>query len=217
VTAQATRLLPLFILLALMISSPVLAEETSPSNVVEKLHGVFIDSMKNAETLGYQGRFEMLNPAIDVAYNLPFMAQKVLGSHWKKLTPEEQELWRGRFADYTVANYAGRFVGYTGESFETLGEQPWARDTMMVQTKLLLTSGDTKAVEFNYRLAMKDEGWRIIDVYMNGTVSELALRRSDFSSLLKREGFDKLVLTIGEKIAELEDRSDDKLAAELLR
>ena len=50
------------------------------------------------------------------------------------------------------------------------------------------------------------DGWKIIDVYMDGTVSELSLRRAEFSSVAKREGFNSLIQTLEAKI--------EKLAAE---
>jgi phospholipid transport system substrate-binding protein len=55
----------------------------------------------------------------------------------------------------------------------------------------------------SYRLGKKPEGWKVIDVYYNGTVSELALRRADYSSVLKRDGFDALIARVNAKIAEL--------------
>jgi phospholipid transport system substrate-binding protein len=51
----------------------------------------------------------------------------------------------------------------------------------------------------DYRLHQRDGAWRIVDVYLNGTVSELALRRSEYSSVVKRDGFDALVRSIEEK------------------
>ena len=92
----------------------------------------------------------------------------------------------------TVSNYAGRFVGEPGPSFETLGEEEGARGTRMVRTKLVQPSDED--VELNYRLRETDEGWRVIDCYMNGTVSEVALRRSEYGSVLRRDGFDALAI-----------------------
>jgi phospholipid transport system substrate-binding protein len=51
--------------------------------------------------------------------------------------------------------------------------------------------------------------WKIIDVYLDGTVSELALRRSEFSSIVKREDFDALIAAIDEKTAKLASDTDE--------
>ena len=55
-------------------------------------------------------------------------------------------------------------------------------------------------IAINYRMRPDGDGWRIIDVYLNGTVSELALRRSEYAAVLQRDGFDRLVASIDEKI-----------------
>ena len=48
-----------------------------------------------------------------------------------------------------------------------------------------------------------EDRWRIIDVYLNGTISELALRRSEYSSLIKREGFASLLAALDKRIDDL--------------
>ena len=67
----------------------------------------------------------------------------------------------------------------------------------------LVVPGDDDVI-LNYRLRKNSAGqWRIIDIYLKGTVSELALRRSDFSSILKNKGFGALVVAMNKKVAEL--------------
>jgi len=73
-----------------------------------------------------------------------------------------------------------------------------------VLTKIVVPDGEE--VQLNYRLVERDGTWKIIDVYLNGTVSELALRRSEYSSALKREGFDQLLDSIETKIADLKKK-----------
>jgi hypothetical protein len=43
---------------------------------------------------------------------------------------------------------------------------------------------------------------------MNGTVSELSLRRSEYSSTLKRKGFESLVTAVDEKATSLASGSE---------
>lgn len=168
---------------------------------VEKLHAALLEIMRSADELGYQGRFDTLTPVVDQTFDMPFMASKSVGRHWKTLPEADQQRWLELFRTHIKANYAGQFTGYTGESFETLGEEPAIRDTRVVRTRLTRPGEDD--VQLNYRLREVDGEWRIIDIYLNGTVSELALRRSEYSSVLKREGFEKLMSTIDEKVKEL--------------
>jgi phospholipid transport system substrate-binding protein len=109
----------------------------------------------------------------------------------------------------TMANYAGRFKGYSGQKFATLGTEPAGFDTVLVKTKLLQPDKSDDDVEINYRLRRVGEDWRIVDIYLSGTVSELALRRAEYGSVLERQGFDKLVTDIDSKIAALRAGTSD--------
>ena len=97
-----------------------------------------------------------------------------------------------------IANYAGRFDGYSGQSFETVGEEPSAQETVLVRTRLVQPEGEV--VQLNYRLREANGSWKIIDVYLNGTVSELALRRSEYASLIKREGWNAVIAALDQRI-----------------
>lgn len=178
--------------------------EAGPSEVVERLHGGLLEIMKQADDLGFQGRYDEIAPIVSGAFDLGFMGAKCVGGHWKKLSPEEQSIWLEKFRNLVAANYAGNFDRYKGERFETLGEEPGARSTRMVLTKVVVPKEDD--VILNYRLRESGGEWRIIDVYLKGTVSELALRRSDFSSTLKKDGFAKLTAAIDEKIADIREK-----------
>ncbi len=172
------------------------------SKVIEAFHGDLLAIMKDAETLGYEGRYEKLGPGLQRTFDLDFMAEKAVGSHWRKLEAEQQEQLRDIFYRFTLATYASRFSGYTGETFEIVAEQAAPRDTVFVRTRLHRTDGEDP-VEINYRLHRGIAGWRVIDVLLRGTVSELALRRSEYSSVIKRDGFEKLVEILEGKVADL--------------
>ena len=173
----------------------------SPSDTIEGLHGVLLDVMRNAVELGYEGRAKKLEPAIPRYYDVAFMASKSIGRHWKKASEADRERFLATFLRFMVANYAGQFDGYTGQSFETRGEEPARMDTTLVKSVLVNPEGDD--VELHYRLRQVDGAWKIIDVYLDGTVSELALRRSEFSGIVKREDFDALIAAIDERIEKL--------------
>jgi len=177
----------------------------SPQEVVEELHAGLLGIMEQADELGFQGRYQQLRPVVARTFDVEFMGSKSVGSHWKKLTPEEQQLWLDKFIAYVTANYAGNFKDHNGERFETLGDEAAQRDTRVVLTQLKVP-GDEDVI-FNYRLRLTPQGWRIIDIYLKGTVSELALRRSDFASTLKKRGFADLAATVDQKIADLKNQA----------
>lgn len=177
------------------------ATGSSPIPCVERLHASLLEAMKRADELGYQGRFELLTPALRETFDLRFMASKSIGRRWKALSEEDQGRWHQAFGRLITANYAGRFEGYSGQEFETLGQESAAHDTMMVLTKI--TDPEDEDIHLNYRMRETDQRWRIVDVYFNGTVSELAMRRSEYSSMLKREGFEELLAAVDRTITDL--------------
>jgi phospholipid transport system substrate-binding protein len=188
-------------LTALGLAAPAAAETapaSPPVQVVEKLHAALLEVMKDADDLGYQGRYDRLTPVLNETYDTPFMAEKSVGRHWKLATPQDQAKLVETFSRFMIANYAGRFDGYSGQKFEVVGEEPSAQETVLVRTRLVQPEGEV--VQLNYRLRSANGSWKIIDVYLNGTVSELALRRSEYASLIKREGWNAVIAALDQRI-----------------
>jgi phospholipid transport system substrate-binding protein len=71
---------------------------------------------------------------------------------------------------------------------------------MLVHTRIVDAKG--APIPLDYRLRSTEAGPRIVDVFYDGTVSELAMRRSEYSSLLKRGGTPALEDALEKKIAE---------------
>jgi len=180
------------------------ASGPSPESAIENFHAGLIEIMKHSKELGFPGRAEKLAPLMMKTFDLEFMASKTVGRHWRKLSDEDKERWVKIFSRFTTANYAGRFTGYTGEKFVTVGVKDAANGTRVVLTKIEIP--DEEDVALNYRMLERDGNWKVIDVYLNGTVSELALRRSEYSSALKRNGFEQLLASVETKIEDLESK-----------
>jgi phospholipid transport system substrate-binding protein len=193
------RIYLMTVLLLGTLGAPLRADD-GPTAVVDRLHGTFLSVMKEATTLGYQGRYDRFAPLLAQTFDFEFMARFVLGAGWNDLSAADQQRWVEAFQRLTTATYAGRFKGYTGEQFKTLGQEAAAQDTVFVKTVIDRTDADD--VELTYRLRGTEAGWRIIDIYQKGTVSELALRRSEYSAVLKRDGFEKLLEVVNAKIAD---------------
>jgi len=187
--------------MAVALGGAAAAAGHSPRDVVATLNATLLDVLKHADTLGYQGRVERLKPVMQATFDLPFMAEKALGTRWKSLGEADRARWIAAFGDFTVANFAANFDHYTGQTFELLGEEPAANDTRLVRTRVV--SPGERNVDFAYRLRDAGDRWAIVDVYLEGTVSELALRRSEYASALEHQGFDALVATVRRKIADL--------------
>lgn len=179
----------LVILLATLQAAPAWAG--SAADVIRNLNATFIQVMQQATTLGYAGRYQTLAPALATAYDFAEMARVSTGRHWRDLTDAQRAQLIEAFTAYSTATYAARFDGYSGERFDVLGEESAPAGATRVNNQIQQSSGDP--IRIDYLLKEKDGQWRIVDVYLKSSISELALRRSEFTDLLAAKGFDGLI------------------------
>lgn len=192
---------------ALFASGTTFAGTDSPESLINDLHKSLADVMANAKTLGYKGRYAKLEPALNASFDLDFMGAKALGRYWKDLSTDQQRQWLAAFRRFTIANYAARFNDYSGETFKIVGQEDAGHETVVVRTEIFAPERDDDMTRLNYRMRETADGWRVIDVYLNGSVSELALRRAEFSTAFGRDGFEKILATVESKIADLSSGS----------
>ena len=183
-----------------LLITPAHAEPT-PQNVVKSFYDVLLGVMRDAKALGFSGRYDRLKPAIEEAYNLPLMSRLTVGPQWQSMTPEEQAKLGVAFSQFTVATYANRFDDYSGEKFEVLPETAPSNGGVIVQTRLIKSNGEP--VTLNYLMRQAGGKWQIIDVFLSGTISELATRRSEFTSILRRDGPQGLLQVLDKRVADL--------------
>ena len=172
---------------------------TDAKGTIDTFDAALMDVMKNAEKLGYKGRFDKFEPVITKIYDLPLMTRISVGPQWASLTPDQQTKVIEAFKQLSIATYASRFDGYGGEQFQITGESPANGGDDIVDTKLVRPNDDP--VELNYRLRKNGDDWKIIDVYLSGTISQLANYRSEFAATLRSGGADALVTLINQKVA----------------
>jgi phospholipid transport system substrate-binding protein len=184
------------------LSYPALPAHAGPaSDLIAKLNAVFIDVMQNAKSLGYAGRYQKLEPILSEAYDFPEMTRVSTGRHWRELTDDQKKQVTTAFEDYSVGTYAARFNGFGGERFEILGEEQAPGGNLRVNNQIVPTSGEP--IRIDYLLREKAGQWRIIDVYLKSSVSELAVRRAEFTDTLAKSGIDGLIADLKAKVAKL--------------
>ncbi|HEV3176554.1 MAG TPA: ABC transporter substrate-binding protein [Stellaceae bacterium] len=174
---------------------------TPAVDTIKSFYDTLLSVMQQAKALGLKGRYEKLDPAIHRAFNLPLMTRLSVGPDWQKLSPEEQKSLTAAFSDLSVSTYAARFDGYSGEHFDVDPNPAPTSGGVIVNTKLVQSNGEP--VQLNYLMRDGDAGWQILDVFLKGTVSELATRRSEFSTVLRRDGAQALVQLIQTRAADL--------------
>lgn len=207
----ATRNLMLAGLIAIAGVAPGIAapavSAADPSTVVSGLNGNLLAVMQNAQKLGYEGRYAALEPVVRQVFDVPYMTRIAVGSGWSTLSAEQQAQLTDAFRKFITATYARRFDGYSGEKFVTDGARPLG-DSTLVATRLIKSDGEP--VVLNY-LTRQDENqgghWQVVDIYLTGTISEMATRRSEFASVFRRSGYDGLLQVLEQKVSQIETES----------
>jgi phospholipid transport system substrate-binding protein len=183
-------------LIAISAVSAAAGPATNPQDGVRGFYDV-LTTMKDGRALGESGRYTRLGPVVAQLFDVPLMARFAVGSSWANLTDAQQRQVSEAFAHYITATYADRFDSYSGEQLEVTGQQPYGAE-VMVETKIIKAKGDT--VSLNYRMRQNAGAWQIADVYLDGTISQLATQRSEFHSVLQRDGVDGLIIALNRKV-----------------
>lgn len=174
------------------------AEISAP---IAALDNALIASMQAGPGIPYGRRFDALAPVIDHAFDLQIILQTSVGAaRWASLPPEQQAELLTAFRQFTVASYLANFRTYDGQRFEILKSR--ALDGgQVVPTELVPRVGDPTRID--YVMRQTDQGWRAIDVLLGGTISRVAVQRSDFRALLADGEAPALIASLRRKVADL--------------
>jgi phospholipid transport system substrate-binding protein len=185
--------------------------EDKPAAVlmVEKLHTALLDAMKQGNNMSFAERKEMLAPVVQEVFDLDGMLRIAIGGGWQKLNEDERKKVTEAFAGWTIATYASKFKSWNGEQFSIIGSSNPAKIDVVVNAEIKEKSGRSNTLQ--YRLRQKpteknDGPWQVIDILLDGVVSQVALRRADFAGVLNNGGASALVQHL--------QALTDKLAAE---
>src|SRR6516162_2530276 len=156
-------------------------------------------TIRQAGRLSVRERDKRFMAAITAAFDIPTMSPLAVGPAWTSFSAAQQAAVQEGFAQFIVADYASQISNYSGESFLVEPQtSPASRGGgEIVKTKLLQPGGRT--VNINYLV----RGERVIDVYLNGTISDLATRRDEFASIIASGGADGLIKRLQDRAQSL--------------
>jgi len=164
---------------------------------VKSFYDALLSVMKQAKELGVRGRYDKLSGPIRSTFDLAAMTRIAVGPEWNSIPAAEQTALVDNFSRMTIATYASRFDGYSGERFEVEPESETRGTGRIVHTKLVQSNGEP--VTLNYLLRDSGGAWKVVDVYLTGAISELATRRAEFAVILKSGGPSALVDSLRQK------------------
>lgn len=204
------RLLTLVLALALpaqALSSQALAANPAidPNDpavaVVETLDQGLQEAMNGPVGGTFEERMALLEPIMEAAFDYPFMAQVAAGKYWAGFKPEEQAHYSELFAKVSVAAAASRFKSKPGAAFAITGLREANGGRRYIETTLTVPGRDPLKIAYLVQQGA-DGAWKAVDLFYNGTVSELATKRSEYTSVLKSDGLAVLLSKLAAKVAQ---------------
>jgi phospholipid transport system substrate-binding protein len=191
------------LLLVQWTSTASMATTLLPQDVVGSFHDYLLAVWKEARQVSAEQRFRRLEPAVGQAFDLERMIRTATGTAWAEASESDRQRLVKAFSRYSAATYASQFKSHAGETFETLAERPGPRGLMLVETRIV--SPTAPSVALTYVLANERGHWQIVDVLLENKISQMAIRRSEYRSILHAGGPPLLV-------EKLDDQTDRLLA-----
>lgn len=158
---------------------------------IQSFDAAVIKTLQAGKAAGAAGRAKVVGPAVEQTFDLPYMTRVAVGPDWTKMSADDQAALQKAYARYAVANWAKNFDNYSGQKLDLDGPVVDRGGDKLVKTKL--TGPGSSPVSLDYRMRDTGSGWKVIDVYYNGGISQLSTQRSDFQSTLKSGGAKALV------------------------
>jgi phospholipid transport system substrate-binding protein len=176
--SRLTPLIAALMSLALWGAAPSQAQQLTPAaRHIQGYYQQLLPTIQLAGQLSVRERDRRFGPAITSAFDLGTMTRLAVGPAWSGFSGSQRSEATDAFAKFIVADYASQLGDYSGESYQVDPVVEIRGGDRVVKTQLGSTT-------INYLV----RGARIVDIYANGTVSELATRRAEFSSILASSG-----------------------------
>jgi phospholipid transport system substrate-binding protein len=160
---------------------------------VQDFYDALFDSMRHANEWHMQGRYDHLYPVMLKLFDVPAMTRIAVGPDFAKLGPDQQATLRDAFGKLLVATFASTFDDFKGETYAVDGDVAMRGQDKFVKSRF---NGEGAPVDINFLLRGKGADWHVVDIYLNGTISQLATWRSEYGSTFQDKGFDGLMAAV---------------------
>jgi len=179
---------------------PAYAIDPPPAQPIAALNAGLLAAMHAGQATPYDQRYAALAPIVQKSFDLDTILVTSVGPKWQAFTPEQQAQLKAEFVKFTVASYLANFNSFSGESFEVSPETRPIGAEQVVETKIAPAKGDPSRID--YVMRQEDSGWRAVDVLLDGSISRVAVQRSDFRHLVE-SGPEPLIQSLQKKTAML--------------
>ena len=181
-------------LILLAAATPAYVQAAAQDPAAAKIEGfteTLLESMKAAKSLGVDGRYKKLTPAVQQAFDLAAMTRFAVGTKWTTASPDDQAALVKAFSRMSIATWASEFSGYSGESFKIDPDVTTRGLDKLVKAQIV--SKGKAPVNLTFRMRESGGSWKAIDVFYNGSISQLTVQRTDLSAAMDKGGAEAVI------------------------
>ena len=188
--------------LTMALSAPIAsAAQESPEQFVQRVSEDILSAIRTDERVlnGDRAAIEVLvdnkmMPAVDFLR----MTRMAVGPKWRTATPAQRDEMQSLFRQILINVYAGALSMAKDQSLKLLPHGQNDGTEAIVRTAML-TPGKPD-IQMVYRLRnIKEKGWRVIDVNVEG-VWLVSNYRNQFGSIAASEGLEGLIKKMQERV-----------------
>lgn len=158
-------------------------------------------AIMKASAASFAQRFDMLAPVVERTFDLNVILRACVGPRWQSFSPDEQAALGRVFAQFTTASWVANFASDNGARFEILPDMRSVGADRIVQTRIQVPGREGHRIDFQMRA--EADGWRVVDVLLDGTISRVAVQRSDFRRYVADNTAAPLISVLRKKVADL--------------
>ena len=148
---------------------------------------------------GIGKRSAMIAPQVDRAFNMDAILKRSVGLHYDQLSPSERDALITAFKRFTIARYASTFKPGTDATF-TVAQSSVDEGRTIVHTTIgNKNDSPESATPIDYVMVQGPDGWRIVDILLDGHISQVAAQRADFKTIFSQSGASGLARTLTKK------------------
>jgi len=178
------------------------SDDASATVPIQQLDSALLAAMKAGSSTPFDNRYRALAPVVEQVFNLDAVLAASIGLSWATLPADQKAMLAAAFRRYTVSSYATSFNSYNGQSFQVSpAVRALGNDEVVVNSRLLRADGSSIALDYVMRRG--PAGWQAVDVLTDGSISRVAVQRSDFRGLMRSGGAPALVAGLQHKVANL--------------
>jgi phospholipid transport system substrate-binding protein len=168
---------------------------------LESFGAALIAAMKAGPSQSFDQRAAGLRPAITAAFDLPTILARSVGPDYAGYSEAQKSTLLDAFTAFTVASWTANFNHWNGEVFRVLSPTRKLGANEIVATEIAGPEGEPTKLDFV--MQQGTGGWQVVDILLDGTISRVAVQRSDFRGLLASGGPDALIASLRRKTAQL--------------